>query len=258
MNLALFKTLLVALFAALLAAPSTIQAQTPEFGPLKGTVFGAGENTLAVFLHGDISGGGPAVYHNALAQLSAGLIKGVTAIALLRPGYDNGEGLISPGNNHKRWDQYTRANNDLLAETLQSLNAAYPDHRMIAIGHSGGAAQLGVVIARYPGIVDTALLVSCPCNIGRWRSENKRSAFKRSQSPQYYVDRVAPETVVVAITGSADENTFPALGRDYITALVANGGNGRFELIQGGTHWDSTMSTSMFKTLKAIVQDSSN
>lgn len=249
---------LQSLTAIFLFAVSTLPglAQDTDFGPLKGKVFGAGERATVVFLHGDVSGGGPANYHYALAEILTAFEPDITAVALLRPGYEDGQGRQSPGTNHKRRDQYTRANNDLVAQTLQSLRDAHPDRTLIVMGHSGGAAQLGVVIARFPGILDTAILVSCPCNIARWRRAQNARPYKRSQSPQYYVDRVPAETNVVAITGSSDENTFPALAQDYIDALNANGGNGTFQLIDGGTHWDATMSTSMLKTIRQILENS--
>ncbi len=221
-----------------------------SFGPLQGKSFGDGDQALVVFLHGDVSSGGPANYHYGLGQILAALEPGVTAVALLRPGYADGNGLKSPGTNHKRRDQYTSANNDLVAETLASLRTAFPDRPLFVAGHSGGAAQLGVVIARYPGLVDTALLVSCPCDIARWRRAQNARAYKRSQSPQYYVDRVQPDTQVITITGSEDTNTFPEMAADYVATLNANGGNGIAIVVDGSGHWDANISTSITKVIR--------
>ena len=53
------------------------------FGPAPG----AGRPLLAVFIHGDVSAGGPADYMVAHARQFAASRKNVVAIALLRPGY---------------------------------------------------------------------------------------------------------------------------------------------------------------------------
>ncbi len=141
-------------FGMAICAALPVSAQ--EFGPLLGTSYGKGEEVIAVFLHGDLSRGGPATYHQGVMRRLSDKAPQVTAIAMFRPGYGDGFFKQSPGSNHKRWDQYTAANNDLLAETLQSLRTAHPDSRLVVAGHSGGAAQLGAVIGRYPGVVDTA------------------------------------------------------------------------------------------------------
>jgi len=242
------KRLMLSFLPALLLLSAALNAQ--DFGPLKGAVFGSGDRAIVVFLHGDVSGGGPANYHYGLGQILSALDETITAVALLRPGYEDGNGLKSPGTNYKRRDQYTRTNNDLLAKTLISIKAAYPDRELIVAGHSGGAAQLGVVIARYPNIVDTAILVSCPCDIARWRRAQDARPYQRSQSPQYYVDRVPAETRVITITGSADTNTFPEMAADYIAAFVANGGDGSAIVVDDGTHWDSKISTAITRVIR--------
>ncbi|MGC1494604.1 MAG: alpha/beta hydrolase [Sulfitobacter sp.] len=148
----------VALFV-LLIAPQVSNA-ADSYGPLKGKVFGTGQQFVVVFLHGDISKGGGATYHEAIMRVVAARAKHSSAIALLRPGYNDAQGLVSPGTNHNRRDQYTTENNDLVAQTLISIRALYPGARLIVVGHSGGAAQLDAVIGRYPNIVDTAILLA--------------------------------------------------------------------------------------------------
>ena len=232
------SVLLKTLMFILLVASQHGAIATDDFGPLKGQVFGTGQKYVVVFLHGDVSGGGPAKYHESLMRLVAARAKNSTTIALIRPGYDNGQGLKSPGTNHKRRDQYTKKNNDLVAQTLQSIRAVYPDSKLVAIGHSGGGAQLGAVIGRYPGIVDTAFLLSCPCDIKKWRAKHRPFPRSEKQSPIKFAGTIDTKTKVIAVTGAVDKNTWPALAEAYIAKAKANGVEASFVSVSGAGHWD--------------------
>lgn len=226
-----------------------------EFGPLKGQTFGSGTKSVLVFLHGDVSGGGPAKYHKTLMQVFAARSKDSLAIALLRPGYDDGQGLKSPSTNHKRRDQYTKENNDLVAQTLQSLRKAHPDAKLVAVGHSGGAAQLGAVIGRYPGIVDTAILMSCPCDIKKWRSKNRPFPRSEKQSPIKYAAKIGAKTKVIAITGARDKNTYSALAEAYIAKAKSAGVDAEFVSVAGAGHWDRQLEGAISRMMLQEVKD---
>ena len=45
-----------------------VGATASDFGPLKGRSFGEGTKSVVVFLHGDVSRGGAANYHEALME----------------------------------------------------------------------------------------------------------------------------------------------------------------------------------------------
>lgn len=234
---------------------STTSIAAGNFGPLKGQTFGSGTKSIVVFLHGDISKGGPANYHEAIMRVFAARSKDSLAIALLRPGYDNGQGLLSPGTNHKRRDQYTKENNDLLAQTLDSLRKLHPDAKLIVAGHSGGAAQLGAVIGRYPGIVDTAILIACPCNIKTWRAKNRPFPRSEKQSPIKFADKISQTTKVFALTGERDKNTWPALAEAYIAKAKSAGIDAQFTKVLGTSHWDRQLEGAVTRLL---ISEASN
>ena len=188
---------------------------------------------LVVLLHGDVSSGGPADYlYRAARQLGG---SGVIAVALLRPGYGDKAGKTSEGTNHGRRDSYSRTNIAAVGAAIEALKAHYKPRSVIIVGHSGGAAIAGVLIGQKPGIADAAVLVSCPCNIPRWRRERDRGPWRRSLSPHTFAATVSPKTTVVAITGDDDDNTSPRLARDYIATLVKRGVPARFQQV-AGTH----------------------
>lgn len=198
--------------------------------------YGAGgaRPTLIVVLHGDVSAGGPARYHFPIAEGFANAVPGAVAVALVRPGYEDGSGGASSGNNHGRVDQYTAANIDAVAGAIAALKAHHRAARVVLVGHSGGAATAGVIVGRHPGLADAAVLVACPCDIARWRQG--RRSWTRSESPSTYAARVPASTVVSAITGDRDDNTPPSLARDYAASLAARGLRATATILPGVDH----------------------
>ncbi len=199
--------------ATLLLAPA-LAAQS--LSPLAGKLYGSGNRNLVILLHGDVSSGGAADYLYPLAASVASAKTGTIAAAVLRPGYFDASGQKSTGSNNGRSDHYTSRNNALVADTILNLKKQIKPSRVIVIGHSGGSAQLGVIIGRYPGLIDTAILASCPCDIKTWRASRNASAWPASQSPVDFVNKVGKGTRIIAVNGSSDSNTRPALAKAYV------------------------------------------
>jgi pimeloyl-ACP methyl ester carboxylesterase len=190
---------------------------------------------LLVFLHGDTSAGGPADYLFEFAYRFSRA--GVVSVALLRPGYSDKTGRTSQGTHYERTDSYTPANIAAVGAAIDALKKHFQPRRTIVVGHSGGAAIAGVLIGKNPGLIQGAILVSCPCDIARWRRERNRSPWTRSESPSSYVHKVPASTTVVAITGASDDNTGPALAQDYVAQLAKRGVPARFEAAKGAGHF---------------------
>lgn len=237
--------------AALSLAACLTGAAAQAFGPLQGKVFGEGARALVVVLHGDVSRGGDADYHYAIAQDIAANNPGVVAAALLRPGYYDGEGRKSPGDTNGRKDHYTAANNQLVIDTIQSLKAAYAPQKVIGIGHSGGAAQLAVATGRSAGLLDAMILVSCPCDIPRWRQSRNRSAWNNSQSPDDFITGIAPGTDIHLIVGSRDNNTGMFLSKAYARDAQAAGLNATTEEAPGAGHGFNKMAGAVRAAVEA-------
>lgn len=235
MNLfALIRGLAAVLATVILATAA--MAQSP--GPLEGKVFGSGNRALVVVLHGDLSDGGPANYHYDLASQIASANKGVTVLAMLRPGYSDGAGLRSKGSNNNRADHYTQRNNAAVAQTIQAMARQIGTSRIVGVGHSGGAAQLGGVLGLAPGLVQRAVLVSCPCDIATWRKLRGRSAWSQSQpqSPDLQIPRIAKGTRIALVVGAKDDNTFPQLSEAYAAAAKARGLSATLVQVPGAKH----------------------
>jgi pimeloyl-ACP methyl ester carboxylesterase len=206
---------------------------------------------LVVLIHGDVSDGGPADYLYPLAQSLAK--PGVVTIALLRHGYSDSTGGVSQGSDSGRRDHYTAANVAGIGKAISALKARYKAGRVIVMGHSGGAAITGVLIGRTPGLIDAAALVSCPCDIPRWRTERKGRPWSASLSPQAFAGSVPKSTTVVTITGSSDDNTSPALAKDYIGALSSRGVSARHEDVTGAGHSFKSLAPAVTAALQRLL-----
>lgn len=209
--------------------------------------------TLVVLLHGDTSSGGPADYLVPFARSLAR--KGVVTVSLLRPGYEDRTGRKSEGSHNGRRDSYTAQNVDAVGTAIQTLKTRLRAGRVIAMGHSGGAAIIGVLAGRRPGLIDAAVLVACPCDIPSWRVERGRGEWRQSLSPHSYAAKVPKQTTVVAITGSEDDNTSPRLARSYISSLTGHGGAARFEAAPGAGHrFNGPLAASAKVALEALLK----
>jgi pimeloyl-ACP methyl ester carboxylesterase len=193
---------------------------------------------LVIVLHGDVSSGGPANYHRKIAESIArdSRAGNLVVAALVRPGYEDADGGKSSGSHNNRSDHYTAENIDEVAAVVGKLRDRFQAISVALLGHSGGAALSGVIIGRHPILAGGAVLVSCPCNVPAWRAARRARPWSRSESPHWWVDKVGVKTQVIALTGSRDDNTAPALGQDYVQALVKRGIKARFELIADADH----------------------
>ncbi len=218
--------------------------------------FGASEpESLLIWLHGDISSGGPANYHFPLAQKAAEDFadRKVRSVALVRPGYPDGEGRSSSAAflHGGRRDHYTRVNMEELIGTIQKLQGRYKPRNTFLIGHSGGAAMAANLLGMSPGLVSGAVLVACPCDLKAWRVG--RSPWASSERPIQWDETIAPTTRVLALTGESDDNTSPALARSYVEALQRVGASASYEEIPGATHNNAFRSPMVFSAIERLL-----
>ncbi|GBF27253.1 hypothetical protein MnTg02_02300 [bacterium MnTg02] len=248
-NPLIHATLLVALLAIfpVSASAKSLCDRGDQFSAIRGgglclatKTFNAVPNrkfqpTLVVMLHGDISKGGPANYHTPL-MLEIAQNDKIVSVAIIRPGYSDKNGRKSVGSNYGRSDNYTKRNNAAIGEAISKLKKLHNAKRVVLIGHSGGAAMTGVIIGMFPGLVDKAILVSCPCNIARWRKMKRRRPWRRSLSPSSFVGKISLSTEVVVIVGKKDRNTPPRLSIDYVASLKKRKIKAKLLILEFGEH----------------------
>ena len=213
-----------------------------------------GSGTLIVFIHGDGSSGGPSDY---LYSLAARFSKdGVVAVGLIRPGYFDKAGQRSTGESWRReGDGYRPVVVDAVADAVKNLKAFHNAKTTILVRHSGGAAIAGVILGRFPGLADAALLAACPCNIVNWRVMRRGSnTWTRSLSPSDFTDAIPVGTRAIAVTGADDSNNFPKIAEDYIKRLTAGGVDARFELVPDAGHNQVIRTEQFFQTLEELLK----
>jgi pimeloyl-ACP methyl ester carboxylesterase len=212
-------------------------------------------DAMVIWLHGDVSSGGPANYHFAKAQQTASEFANikVMSIALVRAGYPDGSGDSSTVAflHSGRSDHYTKENIGEVGAAIERLRTKFKPKRVVVVGHSGGAATAAVLLGMKPELIDAAVLVSCPCDLTVWRAG--RREWSRSENPVKWVGQVGPTTRVVAIGGAKDDNTSPDLARAYIEALRSRGVDASFQVLEDETHNSAIRSQEVFSALRKLL-----
>ena len=261
-------TLKTALFAALLVITQTCFADTCATEDFETHVsgetqclimrrFGVTEpDVMLVWLHGDVSSGGPANYHFRIAESAANEFSSSKAlsIAIVRPGYPDGDGnssSVSPSQSG-RSDHYTKENVNEVATAIEHLKKRFNPRKVIVIGHSGGAATTANILGLQPSLIDNAVLVACPCDLVAWRVGRKE--WSRSENPIALTDKVSPDAEVIALTGEKDDNTSTALARAYVEKLSARNINASFLPLPNETHNSSFRSPEVFNAIRKLLQ----
>lgn len=197
---------------------------------------------LIVALHGDAPFNNPS-YQYRFAELVSTRGEDTVSVGLLRPGYTDAEGRASDGERGLTvGDNYDAERIASIASAIESFSTHHNARKVILAGHSGGAAIAAKLLALHPGVVHHAFIVSCPCDINRWRANMFAASgfegFKGDLNVESPIDlaKDIPETSKVSIlVGRNDTNTTPELSRAYFDALKAAGKQADFQVLEG-TH----------------------
>lgn len=260
----LVSTLLIVL-AGLIAQQPQAQVIWVQGGPyhLKASVFQSAEVSatpvLVVVLHGDSPFGKPD-YQDRFAAEAANSNTNVVAVALLRPGYTDPKGNSSEGERGQTTgDNYNAKNTDAIAAAIGELKDRYHSQRVVVAGHSGGASITANILGRHPELIDAALIVSCPCDVDKWRAHmfetTKFAGFKGSietLSPQDLIEGISNSVPITMVTGSKDDVAPPALSEAYRAAAVRLGKQVRLVTLPGGGH-EIFLETAVQAELKALL-----
>jgi pimeloyl-ACP methyl ester carboxylesterase len=195
--------------------------------------------TMIIWLHGNITSGGPANSHFRIAEKEAADFadENVLVVALVRPGYPDGTSESSSGNDHGRADNWPMATIADIGKAIESLRLKYKPRTVIIAGHSGGAAITAVLLGMKPQLADAAILIACPCDLVTWRA-GRRGMPWVSENPLQWADRVSPTVKVIALTGIWDDTTASGLSKAYVESLKARGIDAIFQLVPDTGHVD--------------------
>ncbi len=258
------RTLLLVL--ALLAAPAQASAALCATEDFETTVSGQAEcllmrrygsatpTTMLVWLHGNVSTGGPANSHFRVAQMAAADLAAdhVLSVALVRPGYPDGTGAYSSGSDNGRLDNWTQPVVAEIGKVIARLRDRFRPKTVILIGHSGGAAISAALLGMRPNLAEAAILIGCPCDMQSWRVGRSTTPW-HSEDPMNWVASVAAGTRVIALTGSLDTTTAPSLARDYAARLRSHGIAAVFRLVPDAGHVDILGSPTITAAVSELI-----
>ena len=185
---------------------------------------------LIVVLHGDAPFRKPS-YHYAFASELSKRLPGIPVAALLRPGFEDPYLGKSDGRRgNASGDDYTRTVTFDVAAAIKSIRDEFFSSAVVLVGHSGGAAISANIAAASPGLIDSLILVSCPCDVPAFRKHMARQQFSPfwlwpsdSESPLDTVNAMTTQTKIYAITGEQDPITLVDYTRAYVDAADRRG-----------------------------------
>lgn len=240
------------LIAPALALFATSCAMTPPVPQMDGPLglrlatqnFGAKPGprvrTLVIIVNGD----GPAAERGddaALAATLAGAIPKASVVTLLRPGYANRAGQLSPGEKGaENGDNLGPEQLQALVEAVTRIERGYPGARRILIGSSGGAALVADMAGLYPKLVDAIVLGGCPCTMPEWRAyrakQDPKGGWKdkvQALDPLRTAGGVEPHLRALLTVGADDRVAPPRFTADYAQALALRGISTDYRIVPG-------------------------
>lgn len=186
---------------------------------------------LAVFVHGSVSSGGPADYMYSYAKRLADTHRNVVAVALLCPGYFDATGKQSDGSDASR---RTADFSGPISAAIRDLRQKFHSQKVIALGHSNGAMNLGALIGREPDLLQGVVLVSGVYDLQAFSAFRNKPQF--GISGQDYLSGVSKSTRIVAVHGTADTTVPYSQSVNFIGAAQGRGLNAELITVNGVGH----------------------
>jgi pimeloyl-ACP methyl ester carboxylesterase len=198
---------------------------------------------LVVILHGDAPGILPR-YEYLVASRVAAAAPGSRVVALLRPGYGDPFGALSDGwRGFATGENYTSQDINDLAAAIAQLKQQYNAPAVVLAGHSGGSTLTADIAALHPGLIQQAILVSCPCDVPAFRHHMARLQWSpvwllpvHSLSPLTTLDQMQPGVTITAISGDRDPIALPQYAQAYIAKAKSRGFPASMTLLPGQDH----------------------
>ncbi|MEP6493526.1 MAG: alpha/beta fold hydrolase [bacterium] len=198
---------------------------------------------LLVVLHGDAPFNKPD-YQNVFAARVAATNDDVVSVALLRPGYTDPKGNKSDGvRGLTTGDNYNATNTDAIAAAIDELKRRWHARKVVVAGHSGGAAITANILGRHPRVIDAALLVSCPCDVDKWRQHmfqlQHAAVFQgkiETLSPIEHIAGISDRANILMMVGDHDEIAPPDISVSYQAAAAKLGKHVRLAQLPGKGH----------------------
>ena len=218
---------------------------------------------LIVFIHGDKLDS-KNIYFEKFA--SKFISKNSIVVSITRPGWTNIKNHKSGGKkNISNGDNYVpKQDVDPIYRVIKKLKKKYKTKDTIVIGHSGGAAITGILFGRFKKLIDSAILISCPCIVPAWRKNYFNAVLKnsrekicipkfKSHSPHEYIKKINPKLNIYIFVGTQDKNTLPIFSIKYHELLIKNQKKSELFLMDGG-HMNILDNLELENSIKKIIE----
>lgn len=107
----------------------------------------------------------------------------------------------------------------------------------------GGAAIAADILSTHPAVAEGAVLVSCPCDVARWRDHMLQTQGGdiwrepiTSISPRDVTAGINPHARITIVVGDRDDTVPPDINEKYYEQLKARGLNAELVHVPGGGH----------------------
>lgn len=185
---------------------------------------------IVVVLHGDAPFVNRA-YQYAFASNLADAAPGTRVFTMFRPAaVDPSETKLGVERAIAFGDHYTLEVVDDIARTIESLKAHWKAPGVVLVGDDGGAALAAYIAALQAGLVQSAVLIHCPCDVPALRLNNKHVRQNSMSfltvhkiSPVEALDQMSKGIKITVIAGMNDSGGAYEIARSYVARATALG-----------------------------------
>ncbi len=136
---------------------------------------------LVVYMQDDAGSSKDGKYFKAVrAQFKKLRKKKLNVIAIARPGYSLPTGRTTGIFGPFYIDSYTEEVVDGLAAAIKVLKEQYRPSKLVLLGYSGGSMISAILLGRYAGLADNAVLVAWGCDTQKWLQYRIDNSNKKS------------------------------------------------------------------------------
>ena len=199
---------------------------------------------LVILIHGDAPFN-PPTYQYKLAKILSEHTKNTIIVAILRPGYSDSDGNHSDGTKGTMTgDNYTNEVISSITQEITELKKRYKPKKTIIAGHSGGAVISADIISLTPDLIDNSVLVSCPCDVQKWRNYmSSKQPFYRawkdsvaSISPFTIEYKLRKDANIILVHGSNDDVVPFDISEAYYQKLKESNTNAKLITMENAGH----------------------
>ena len=214
-----------------------------------GDIASLSKPTLYIFLHGESCN---ADYMKYMAKNT--VENNVLSIVMAKPGCTL-NGNKSAGIYH-RYDPFTVDRVEGVANATRSLKKQYKARKIFLIGHSGGAAVAGIILGRYPELVDGMVAIAFPANIPDLMAyHNLVIKEYKSLSPHDFIEDIKLTSSIHIIVGSDDNLTPPVISAGYVNDARERGLEVEYLILDGMSHNTTLNTTEVWRRITNFADE---